>query len=325
MAKVSVIIPIYNVEKYLKKCIDSVINQSYKNLEIILVDDESPDNCPAICDDYAKKDDRIVVIHKKNGGLSDARNHGLEISTGEYIMFLDSDDYINTDTVQKMYDRITADNSDLAIANMLYVDESGVGLTSLNNNMSIKDELINGDTALDRLTEDKSGCYVVAWNKLYKKSLFDKLRFTVNKLHEDEFIVHKIFYRCQNISCIKEPLFNYLQRSSSIMGTEYSVKRLDRVEALLERYNFYVSINKINSADILLITIREYMIAAYNKLDFKDRNVKARFNQLNNEVKKICRSLVFTNISIKRKLSLVIYSSIFNMYATYVNKRKGNI
>ena len=112
---ISVVVPIYNVENYIKKCVDSILSQTYKNLEIILVDDGSPDNCPQICDEYAQKDNRIKVIHKENGGLSDARNAGIDISKGKFITFIDSDDYIEKDYVEVLYNSIKENASDMAI------------------------------------------------------------------------------------------------------------------------------------------------------------------------------------------------------------------
>ena len=131
---ISIIIPVYKVEKYIYKCIDSVLNQTYKNLEIILVDDGSPDKCPEICEEYAKKDNRIKIIHKKNGGLSDARNAGLKVATGKYIGFVDSDDYIEKDMYQVLYNNIIKTNSDISIVNLKEVKENEI----IENN--VKDE-----------------------------------------------------------------------------------------------------------------------------------------------------------------------------------------
>ena len=123
---VSVIVPIYNVEKYLRKCVDSILNQTYKNLEIILVDDGSPDNCGNICDEYALSDSRIRIIHKKNGGLSDARNAGLDIARGNYILFVDSDDYIDETMVEKLYEALEKEKAEMSLCSFVYVNDDGV-------------------------------------------------------------------------------------------------------------------------------------------------------------------------------------------------------
>ena len=125
MPKVSIVVPIYNVEKYLEQCIDSIINQTLKEIEIILVDDGSPDNCPQICDDYVKKDSRIKVVHKTNGGLSSARNAGIEIATGDYIGFVDSDDYIELDMYEKMYNIAIENNVDFVMSDYYSVSNEG--------------------------------------------------------------------------------------------------------------------------------------------------------------------------------------------------------
>ena len=167
MDLISVIVPVYNVEKYLDKCIQSIVDQTYTNLEIILVDDGSPDNSGAICDEWAEKDNRIKVIHKANGGLSDARNAGLDIATGEYIAFVDSDDYIELDFYDKLYNVIKATNCDISICNLRKVYE--------NNNVSVNNcdtfEITEYSTteAMSALIDDK--IRQVVWNKLYKADI----------------------------------------------------------------------------------------------------------------------------------------------------------
>lgn len=175
---ISVIIPIYNVEKYLKKCIDSIINQTYKNLEIILVDDGSPDNCGKICDEYAKKDQRIRVIHKKNGGLSDARNAGIDIAKGKYIAFVDSDDYVEKEYIEIMYKELKKNNVKIVQCGINKISDNE---EIIDNYGYLKDELINSQ----RIMEEKYTKYpisnVVAWNKLYDIDLFKNIRYPVRK------------------------------------------------------------------------------------------------------------------------------------------------
>ncbi len=315
MHKISVIIPIYNVEKYLHKCVDSVINQTYTDLEIILVDDGSPDNCPAICDEYAKKDNRIVVVHKQNGGLSDARNKGIEVSTGNYITFLDSDDYLELDALEIFHSRMIKDGSDLAVASVFCIDELGNGIASINDSIPIKDEVITGDAGLNNLLIEKYWYYVIACSKLYKRELFNDLSFVKGKLHEDEFMVHKIFHKCKKISCIQKPLYMYLQRSASITNTNYSINRLDSVEAFLDRYWFFVSINKKTEAAMLLSTTCEFMRKGYDRLDFSDPKVKERFYSLNDEIKKAYKNTFHVKIGIKKRIVLTMYNFSIPLYA----------
>ena len=174
---ISVIVPVYKVERYLCRCVDSIIAQTYTNLQIILVDDGSPDGSGAICDDYAAKDSRITVIHKKNGGLSDARNAGLVAACGSYIGFVDSDDYIAVDMYEKLYKAIVACNADMSVCNFRYVDENGNNIEERNNALPVKDEVIDGITALTRTLDDKGWYYVTAWNRLYSRKLLQSIYF----------------------------------------------------------------------------------------------------------------------------------------------------
>ena len=209
---VSVIVPVYKVESYLKDCIESIINQKYSNLEIILVDDGSPDNSGRICDAYALKDKRIKVIHKTNGGLSSARNAGIDIAEGEYLGFVDSDDTIEPFMYEKLINAIEKGKTKLAVCAVNYVFENGKRLTKSN---------LGSDTIFsfyDAMIEMNSHRIfdMGAWSKLYHKDLFSDLRFPVGKLSEDYYIMYKIFDRAQEISYVSTPCYNYLQRQNSI-------------------------------------------------------------------------------------------------------------
>lgn len=229
--KISVIVPIYKVEDYLHRCIDSIINQTYTNLEIILVDDGSPDNCPMICDEYAEKDSRIRVVHKKNGGLSDARNAGLDIATGEYIMFIDSDDFVDIEMMESMMKNMIDNNVDMVVCNIKYVYEDR---EVVKYNQS--DRILDRYEAMEEYLKD-GVVQAIACNKLYNKVMLDGIKFKLNKTNEDEFFTYKVVDRCKKIYYNSKPFYNYLQRNTSIMG-KYSIKRLDGVEASYERLSF---------------------------------------------------------------------------------------
>ena len=250
---ISIIVPVYKVEAYLRKCVDSILAQTYTNLEIILVDDGSPDNCPQMCDEYKALDSRIVVIHQQNGGLSAARNAGLDIATGSYIMFVDSDDYIAPDMCEKLYQLLIRDGSDLAICSLECIYEPGCGMSSDETvKKGLKSELLTTQQALEKVCE--SWFFVVAWNKLYKKDLFAHYRFPVGRIHEDEFAVHHIFAQCQRISVTEERLYYYLRRADSITGQqkELTVKRLDAIDALMDRYQMF---NELGYMDLYKSTL----------------------------------------------------------------------
>lgn len=243
---ISVIVPIYKVEKYLKKCLDSIINQTYNNLEIILVDDGSPDNCPALCDEYAQKDSRIRVIHKQNGGLSSARNAGFEIATSEYISFVDSDDYLNQNMYEKMMKLMLDTDADLCVCNYEKVDENG-NILSSDSESPLKEEIINATQALHKLTEANNCYYVTAWNKIYKRNILTNSTFPIGKIHEDEFAIHYILDKCKRIATTSKAYYYYVQRNGSIMSQRSETEILDVIEALLDRYDYYCSIGHEDS------------------------------------------------------------------------------
>ena len=231
---ISVIVPIYNVEKYLRKCVDSILNQTYENLEIILVDDGSTDNCPKICDYYQKKDKRIRVIHKENGGLSDARNCGLDIAKGEYVGFVDSDDFIHHRMFELLLKYLLENNADISICNYTKVTEVDL---KIDENIELKEiNCYSKKEFIKKLVQEDGGKYIVAWNKLYKRKIFDQLRFPYGRQHEDEFIIHHVIDLSKKIVCINEYLYYYLQRNNSIMSQKFNVKYLDYGYALIDRY-----------------------------------------------------------------------------------------
>lgn len=236
---ISIIIPVYKVEKYLNRCIDSVINQTYRNIEIILVDDGSPDNCPEICNEYAAKDSRIRVIHQKNAGLSAARNAGLDIAQGDYIGFVDSDDYIHPEMYERLLNAIEFNHADIALCNFQYVNEIGKIIYKFS---PLKNEIMDSNTALDKLEESYGVYYVVAWNRLYKRELFKQVRFPVGKQHEDEAIAHIIYNNAKKIVAIDDELYYYVQREGSIMA-DMTIRSLDIIEVFNERISYYLEHN----------------------------------------------------------------------------------
>lgn len=233
--KVSVIIPVYGVEKYLDRCVNSIIHQTYDNLEIVLIDDGSPDNCPKMCDEWAKRDDRIKVIHKQNGGLSDARNAGLEICTGEYILFVDSDDYIDLTMVEKLLTQLENDNSDICIAHFSKFYDGELPCKKY----SKATEVLSTEDALLRLTPKHYDLsFVTAWGKLIKKEIIKNLRFAKGKIHEDEFMCHHLLGNCKKISCTYEPLYFYYINGGGIVNSKVTKSKLDVIEAMKDRIQY---------------------------------------------------------------------------------------
>ncbi|MDO4291748.1 MAG: glycosyltransferase family 2 protein [Eubacteriales bacterium] len=238
---ISVIIPVYNTKVYLEKCVESVCRQSYSELEILLIDDGSTDGSPALCDRLARQDARIRVIHKANGGLSDARNRGIESSQGGYLFFLDSDDYIAPEALECLYAKLTETDSDMAMGNFSYVygeeEDGGAG-------SPLRDEVLSPDEAYQKLFGEKGHFYVMACGKLYRKSIFSELRFPKGKLHEDEYMIHHVMGKCRRIVSTKKVVYYYVQRQDSIMGKPLSEGNLDGLEALYDRYEYFEQLGK---------------------------------------------------------------------------------
>ena len=210
--KISIIIPIYNVEKYLPACVESILQQTYKNLEVILVDDGSPDRCPVICDELAQKDDRIRVIHQKNGGLSGARNTGIDNAQGDYLIFVDSDDTVEQTLVEELYTYAEKWNCAIVACGRNYIFEDGQIVCKIAHDES---KVYGFEEAMQEMNSFRL-FDMSAWAKIYRKELFEDIRFPEGKLSEDYYIMYKLFDKAQTIGYVAKPLYNYLQRQSSI-------------------------------------------------------------------------------------------------------------
>lgn len=239
--KVSVIIPVYNVEAYLEKCIESVRNQTFKDIEIIAVNDGSTDGSRKLLDKLKGQDERILIVDKPNGGLSSARNAGIDIARGEYLVFVDSDDWVDADYIKKMYNVCVNYNCD--IVQCSYID-----VYDYQFNIASKEDCSDGFPTFYTGREFSYAMYTLlswrcnlAWNKLYKKSLFENIRFPHGKIHEDEFTTYKLIWNANKVGVISDKLYYYRHREGSIMSQPYGKKRLNASEAFVEREHFYES------------------------------------------------------------------------------------
>lgn len=308
---VSVIIPIYKTEKYLEKCVRSVMNQTYTNLEILLIDDGSPDNCAEICDKLASEDHRITVVHKKNGGLSDARNSGLLISQGEYIFFLDSDDYISLDSIYKLITTSLSTDSDIVCADYYSVDESG---KIINNGMGYDNVELSSEKAIDYFLMKNWG----AWGKLYKSKIHKSIQFPFGRIHEDEAIMLQLLSKCEKIVLIQDKLYFYLQRTDSITSLAYSKKKMDWFYAWNNNINWL----KCNQKNCLNKGIsKAWDVALYNisNLIEHEENCNEMTVLYNFALKYKFRILSNRFICITKKLRLIIllFSNIKNNNCFY--------
>lgn len=231
---ISIIVPIYNIAEYASECIQSLINQTYKNIEIILVDDGSTDHSPAICDEFAEQDERIKVIHKRNGGLSDARNAGLDVATGEYIGFVDGDDWVDEDMYETLYHLIYEHQADISIC---------THYTELPNRTKVKykskkTKIFSSQKAIATLIEDKIIQNYI-WEKLFKRELFTELRFPVGWSFEDIALCYKIFHKARKIVLLQTPKYHYRTRPGSITNsTRNPLKEFQYLQALYEQFQF---------------------------------------------------------------------------------------
>lgn len=219
---ISVIVPVYKVEPYLRRCVDSILSQTYTNLEIILVDDGSPDKCPAICDEYAKTDKRVKVIHKENGGLSDARNVGMAAASGEYLIFVDSDDWLENNAVETLSGLSRKYDAQIVIGGMQRVEDGTDRIIKSDADGSSKEIVMSNIQAMEDFFEN--GC--AAWARLYRKEIHDKILFPAGEINEDEAIVLKLLERCKSIVRTNQVIYNYRCRPESITTSEFSEKKL---------------------------------------------------------------------------------------------------
>ena len=280
---ISIIVPVYKVEKYLDKCVDSIVHQTYTNLEIILVDDGSPDNCPAMCDKWAEKDSRIRVIHKKNGGLSSARNAGLDIASGEFFGFVDSDDYILPEMYATLLTLITENDAGLSICCFEEVDERGEILPDhLDTTGTFIDEVLTGEEVL-RKCLTVNWRYVVAWNKLYRASVFRGVRFPEGRFHEDGFTAHHFFCMAGNVAISGKKMYIYVRNYDSLTGgskPKISLKELnDAADAFADRYNF---LREKGMNDLANLTLKKYL--AYIRAMLKLENYLADIRGFNRRI-----------------------------------------
>ena len=302
MAEVSIIVPVYQVEKYIRQCVDSIMAQTFTDFELILVDDGSKDKSGQICDEYARMDTRVKVIHKENGGLSDARNTGMDQASGKYFMFVDSDDYIAPTMIECLYKSILNENADIAVCNYLYYFEND---RKKNFATNIKSEVLSGaEIFYNRKNERNYGIWTVAWNKLYKSEVFGNIRFRLGKYHEDEFWANDIYQMDIKVIMIPECLYYYRQRDNSIMGKKSIARNLDILEAFQERIYIYLQEEKYaDQAYKVLIYSLEYL--EESKRLITNEAERKKYIQAEKLTKDIVNQLKKRKLSTIQKVSLV--------------------
>ena len=323
MPKLSIIVPIYNVEKYLPRCIESILNQTFKDFELVLVNDGSTDKCKEICEKYKKMDSRIIVANKKNGGLSSARNLGLDISKGDYIGFVDSDDFIHVNMYEILFNIINTNGSDIVICDYHKVNEDNIKKCEemKSNNHDIRVENINNIDSIEKvLTVGKK--FIVAWNKIYKRSLFDNLRYKEGVIYEDEFLAHRILYKCSKVSIINQALYYYVQRKGSIVNSPFSSKNFDKVYAIKDRVDFLNEKKITNLIDKAEKSFMDYFVWNYfmgyqrlENIEYELKGLKKEFNSV------FYRILDNKFISLNEKITLfILYLSPYLYNKLVINR-----
>ena len=285
MKKISVVIPIYNVEKYLEQCIQSVINQTYKNIEIILVDDGSTDSSGNICDRFEKEDNRIIFFHQSNKGLSDARNKGLKHAKGEYISFLDSDDYICENMLETLYGCLESTECDMAICGIEYIDADGEKLYK-KRNYKFENKVLTPDEFWKIYATDGHTECVLAANKLYTRAALQDIWYPIGKVREDEFVIHRIINNCRRLITVSDCLLYYRQNENSIMANKTQKRELNYIEACFDRLKFFEENNNLFMLEDTVIRLISSIERYHLEFDEDYEEWKIRIKEECQKVKK---------------------------------------
>ena len=317
---ISVIIPVYNVEKYLKRCVDSIVAQTYKNLEIILVDDGSLDACPKICDNYAEKDKRITVIHKQNGGLSDARNFGIKAAKGQFIAFVDSDDSVKPTYIEVLYDAIINDHSDISICGNIDIYRD----TTIERHPKNRKVYTNIDSIKEVFYDrDIDTCAV---SKLFKIELFRNRLFPTGKVFEDTWLIPRLLSDCKKVSVIPKSLYYHYINPNSIVTKEFSPDRMDLYSNTLDVVNYIINLfPSLKKASICKMThscISTAMSLVKSETIYREYETLV-FSYVR---KNILRLFLDTNAPIKYKvgaLSMLFGRYPFKLFLNIYNKRRA--
>lgn len=300
---VSVIVPVYNVEKYLDRCIESIRQQTYSNLQIILVDDGAKDKSGAMCDIWKEKDSRITVIHQENGGLSNARNTGIKQATGEYLVFVDSDDIVASDMIEELVGLLETEDADISICGVKHIfDESNIKF----DHDQAEVILYNRESAISEMWYQKS-FLPSAWGKAYKRALFKNLGFTEGILFEDIDVMHELFWRCNKIVYKNVPLYGYVHRENSITTTKFSKRDCDilHISEKLLKFSKEKDASLLPAAESYAVTaaFRIYLNAPQESKEFSIYQANAKM-LLDEYGKKVIKD---KNVRKKTKFALILY------------------
>lgn len=287
---VSVIVPVFNVDKYLRKCLDTILNQSYCNLEIILVNDGSTDNSRSICEEYQKKDSRIVLVNQINAGLSAARNAGIRISHGSYIGFVDSDDYICLNMYERLVETLEEKDADIVecmVQNVTTDNEERVA----NDNITYRE--MSGKEALKELMQGREKIHPIyaVWSKLFKREIIENLKFPQGEIHEDYFYDALAFLRCKKYVMISSKLYCYRKRPNSITSVPFNLKDFDKIKHINERTEYlkkngYTDLANISMKNGYAVLLDYYYRASQNSMFAECANIKKELISNKDKIKR---------------------------------------
>lgn len=314
MPEISVIVPVYNVEKYLEKCIDSILNQTFKDFELILINDGSTDNSGEICNHYANIDNRIHVINKENGGLSDARNHGIKIASGKYLCFIDSDDYIHPQMLEILYQDILKHQADITCCNFLRVYENQ-NIESYKISILQEEQIYTGIELIEHLSNRVE--FVIAWNKLYKKELFNQIAYKVGVKHEDEYIIHHLLLQTKKFVYRNCELYYYVQRCGSIMDSQKSIVNLDGIFMYRERWKSCSYFVDKKVQDKLCYTYINYFLKQFKKYMIKGCYDRTMSKCIYLFKKDLLSSFANNEYSLKEKMTWILFIITPKLYNRY--------
>lgn len=317
MARVAVIVPVYNVENHIEACIESILNQSFDDFKLILINDGSTDLSGEICEEYKKSYERIELIHQENMGLSVARNTGLENSTERYVTFVDSDDYIHEDMLKILLDNLIENSADISVADFEKVYK---GLRHKYEEKKNVIRVLSNYQAVEKIVEKNDTNMIIACGKIYRRSLFQGIRYPRGKYHEDEFVTYKLLYKAESIVTTTAKLYYYTQRDESITGDKYSLKRLEKLEGLREAVDFF---RDKGEYDLELEAKYRYLFniqIAYYRIKFELKSEKQVLKSLkrdyNNSYKSIKKNM--NEFSLKKRLILRFFFYFSNIYCYIV-------
>ena len=300
---ISVIVPVYNVEKCLDRCIKSIVNQTYKNIEVILINDGSTDNSLKICKEWQSKDKRIVIVDQKNKGVSAARNIGLDIAKGEYVAFVDSDDWINEIMYETLLNLLKEHHTDIAECDFIKVESESCIL----NQPELKFHKLKNDEFIKNLFNGTSYSNILVWNKLYKRSLFTEFRFPEGVIHEDQFLLPKIYLKCNTTIHCNQKLYYYFENSNSITRSQFTKKRLDSLKSFEETRNLCIHNQRYDDVEWVDSTFAFILIKYYNLVinELNDRQIAKKIKDCYNS--RLSCYIKNKHLNIKQKVLLIMY------------------